>query len=115
MSSDDETDRDGAGPSMEILALSRGRSVPDHTREAFQFIEDAARADASVVSVDRTTIGLEGETRLCVLFRTRSALSAFEAEIRSLAAGVELLEIRVEDSNCPSDTPGDPERENSND
>jgi hypothetical protein len=82
---------------LQVAALSRGSGVPDATRRAFDSIAarlEAARADGSVVSVERSVIGLEGETRLCVELRDEAARSALEPDIRRLSAGVELLEIK---------------------
>lgn len=88
-------------PSVVVLALSRGRGVPQDTRDALAAIEDlanVARDSGDIVSVTREVIGLEGETRLCIVFRDESALVAVRKEIRELAAGVELLTVREE--NC---------------
>ena len=98
-----KADRPVAQPSMEILALSRGRGVPEATSKALQVIAataESALESGSVVSVTRETIGLEGEMRLCILFRDQSALATVGDEIRELAADIDLLQIRVKDNNC---------------
>lgn len=99
-----ESDQPVVRPSIEILAMSRGRGVPETTRNTLQAIAaaaDSALESGSVLSVNQVTIGLEGETRLCIVFRDQSALAALDEEIRKLAVGVDLLQVRVEDNNCP--------------
>jgi len=98
-----KADQPVAQPSMEILALSRGRGVPEATSRTLQVISTTAEAaleSGSVVSVTRETIGLEGEIRLCIVFRDQSALATLGDEIRELAADIDLLQIRVKDNNC---------------
>ena len=98
-----KADQPVARPSMEILALSRGRGVPEATSRTLQVIAataESALESGSVVSVTRETIGLEGETRLCIVFRDQSALTTLGDEIRKLAADVDLLQIRVKDNDC---------------
>jgi hypothetical protein len=88
-------------PSMEILALSRGRGVPETTFIAFQEIitvANTALESGSVISVTQKTIGLEGESKLCVLFRDEQALTQIGDEIRSLATNIDLLQIN--DNRC---------------
>jgi hypothetical protein len=88
-------------PTVVVLALSRGRGVPQDARGALAAIEDVAnvaRGKGDIVSVTREVIGLEGETRLCIVFRDESALVAVRKEIRDLASGVDLLTVSEE--NC---------------
>jgi len=105
-------DPDGSvAPSIEVLALSRGRGVPPAAQDALQAIAtaaEAARDTGSVESISREIIGLEGETRLCIVFRDQSALAAFSDEIRDLAAGVDLLQIQIDDSTCSASTGEEP-------
>ena len=77
-------------PAIVVLALSRGRGVPPNTRRALTAIEDlanVARDNGTVISVTREVFGLEGETRLCVVFRDESALVAVRKDIQELATG----------------------------
>ena len=88
-------------PTVVVLALSRGRGVPQDTQGALAAIEDlanVARGKGAIVSVTREVIGLEGETRLCIVFRDESALVAVRKDISELAFGVELLTVSEE--NC---------------
>ena len=86
-----------------INALSRGKGVPAETREAFKQIRallERQQAAAAVAALQYQRIGLEGESRLCVEFRNASDVQAALAEIRKIAAGVELL--NVVEAPCPS-------------
>lgn len=88
-------------PTIEVLALSRGRGVPEAARETLEDIStivDSAIESGVVVSVTRETIGLEGETRLCIVFRDRSALASLGGEMRELAQDVDLLQVN--ENNC---------------
>ena len=89
-------------PAIEILALSRGRGVPKATSEIFQVITNrasAALAAGSVTSVTQATIGLEGETRLCIVFRDHLSFTSLSNEIRNIAKDVDLLQIN--ETDCP--------------
>jgi hypothetical protein len=89
--------RDAARPGIEVLALSRGAGVPEATRQVFEAIVarvEAARAEGRVVEINQSIIGLEGETRLCVVFTDEVALELLGPELRDLSAGVELLQLR---------------------
>ena len=86
-----------------INSLSRGKGVPAETREAFKQIRallERQQATAAVTALQYQRIGLEGESRLCVEFRNASDAQAALAEIRKIAADVELL--NVVDAPCPS-------------
>ena len=92
-----DSDRDAARPGIEVLALSRGAGVPEATRRVFETIVarvEAARAEEGVVQIKQSIFGLEGETRLCVVFRDEEALDTLGPELRNLAAGIELLQFR---------------------
>ena len=58
------------------------------------------QATAAVVAVQHQRIGLEGESRLCVEFRNATDAQIALAEIRKIAADVELL--NVVEAPCPS-------------
>ena len=88
-------------PSIEILALSRGRGVPEPTFKTFQDIvavANSALKSGSVVSIRQETIGLEGETRLCIVFRDTQALVTLGNQIRRLATNIDLLQVN--DNRC---------------
>ena len=94
---------DAAPVQLTINALSRGKGVPAETRDAFAQIRtllEQQQANASVAEVQVQRIGLEGESRLCVEFRSRSDAQATLARIRTLSTGVDLLE--VVETHCPS-------------
>ena len=91
-----------ANPSLEVLALSRGRGVPDETFETLQSIlalAEAALESGLAISLNRQVIGLEGETRLCIVMRDDAALDELGGRIRALAENVELLQVN--EKRCP--------------
>jgi hypothetical protein len=89
-----------ATASFAVYALSRGRGVPEATRGAWQrvltMLEDARR-DGTVVRLQQTRIGLEGEVRLCAEFADAARAREMLERARAVAAGVELLNV-VEES-----------------
>ena len=83
--------------------LSRGKGVPDETRDAYKDIHallEQQRATYAVTDLRTQRIGLEGETRLCAEFQSAKDAQAALAEIRKRAASVDLLE--VSEAPCPS-------------
>ena len=95
---------DDAQPStIAIYSLSRGKGVPSQTREALKQIRallERQQAAKTVSALQSNRIGIEGETRLCAEFRNPQDAQTALAEIRKIAAGVELLNV-VEEP-CPS-------------
>lgn len=96
----------GSSPGIEVLALSRGRGVPEPTRRAFDAIltlARQARADGRVIALGRRTIGLEGETRLCLEFTDTQARDRLLGEIERIAAGIDLLAVNLKDCSRNQD------------
>ena len=94
---------DAQPPTLTITMLSRGKGVPDTTRTAYKDIRallEQQRASYAVTDLRTQRIGLEGETRLCVEFRSDKDAQAALAEVRKRAAGVDLLD--VSEAPCPS-------------
>jgi hypothetical protein len=84
-------------PSIEILALSRGRGVPDEARAALESIKSVVvrlQREGSVIASEEAVIGLEGETRLCVVFKDQAAARTTQTELTKIGAAIDLLEIR---------------------
>lgn len=95
--------KDAAPIRITIDALSRGKGVPAEAREALKQIRallERQQAAAAVTAMQYQRIGLEGESRLCVEFRNASDAQAALAEIRKIAADVDLL--NVVEAPCPS-------------
>lgn len=93
--------------SFSVYMLSKGRGVPEPTREAYRDIRallEERQAASAVSDLRVRRLGLEGETRLCAQFRDAADAKVALAEIRKRAAGVELLNV-VEEP-CP-DQKGD--------
>ena len=85
-----------ATASFAVYALSRGRGVPEATRSAGQrvlaMLEDARR-DGTVVRLQQTRIGIEGEVRVCAEVADAARARALLERARGVAAGVELLNV----------------------
>ena len=85
-----------------VTTLSRGKGVPPETREALKRIRallEARQADAAVSEVQMQRIGLEGESRLCIEFRSAADAKTVLSEMRRIAAGADLLDIA--ETPCP--------------
>jgi hypothetical protein len=85
-----------AGAEFVLYALSRGKGVPEPTRDALEkansLLEDARRR-GEVLALSRMRIGLEGETRLCVQARDAAAARDLQRKIRAVTENVELFNI----------------------
>ena len=83
--------------SIEILALSRGRGVPEETRAALESMKSVVarmQREGSVIASEESVFGLEGETRLCVVFRDEAAARVTQSEFTKIGAAIDLLQIR---------------------
>lgn len=83
--------------SIEILALSRGRGVPEETRAALESMKSVItrmQCEGSVIASEESVIGLEGETRLCVVFKDLPAAQVARSELTKIGAAIDLLQIR---------------------
>ena len=87
-----------------LLALSRGKGVPEPTRETYQDVRNMLRkaeAEGTVIGLRETRIGLEGETRIDFeLSRGRDAKTLMR-RIRAIVQGVDLLNLVEEPSRKP--------------
>lgn len=84
-------------PSIEILALSRGRGVPKETRAALESMKSVIarmQREGSVIASEESVFGLEGETRLCVVFKDQAAARVTQSELTKIGEAIDLLEIR---------------------
>jgi len=93
---------DAAPVQATVTTLSRGKGVPAETREALKRIRallEERKASASVTALEVQRIGLEGESRLCIEFRSAADARSTLAEMRRLATGSDLLEIA--ETPCP--------------
>lgn len=92
----DQPVADTAGAEFALYALSRGRGVPEPTRDAFDkastYLEES-RQRGEVLSLNKTRIGLEGETRLCVQAKDAAAARALQEQVWSIAGDVELFNV----------------------
>lgn len=87
---------DKPGAEFALYALSRGKGVPEATRDAFDkantFLEQS-RQRGDVLSLTKTRIGLEGETRLCVQAKDAAAARALQEQVWSIVGDVELFNV----------------------
>ncbi|NDK39357.1 hypothetical protein DT603_10940 [Pseudoxanthomonas gei] len=93
---------DAAPVHATVTTLSRGKGVPPETREVLKRIRallEERKASASVTALEVQRIGLEGESRLCIEFRSAADAQSALAEMRRLATGSDLLEIA--ETPCP--------------
>jgi hypothetical protein len=51
--------------------------------------------EGSVIASEESVIGLEGETRLCVVFKDQAAARATQTELTKIGAAIDLLQIRT--------------------
>jgi hypothetical protein len=88
--------------SFSVYALSKGKGVPEQSRQVFQraraLLEDAYR-QGRVVRLKQDRIGLEGETRVCAEFSSATVAQELYEQIRQLSEGVELVNVVLEP--CP--------------
>jgi hypothetical protein len=83
-------------PEFALYALSRGKGVPEPTRDAFNKARNMlvnARARGEVVSLAETRIGLEGETKLCVQAKDASASRKLQGRVRQIGQDVDLFNV----------------------
>lgn len=83
-----------------VYALSRGKGVPAEARQALEAVaglvdEDLARGIA--VKSERSRIGIEGETRLCVAYENAADAAEALERIRKIVADVDLVNLEFED------------------
>ena len=87
-------------PEFALYALSRGKGVPAPTRAALEkahaLLEDA-RQRGAVLALKETSIGLEGETRLCVEAKNAAAARELMKDVRAIGKNVDLFNV-VEES-----------------
>ena len=86
----------GAPASFAVYALSRGRGVPEPTRNAWQAvwtILEEGRREGRVTHLQQARIGLEGEVRLCAEFADPAIARAMLERAREIGRGVELLNV----------------------
>lgn len=99
-----EASKDAAGSEdtprvFGVYALSRGKGVPEEAREAMKAVAAIVEADRErgiAVRSERTRLGLEGETRLCIEYDDEDAAAAALRSISEAVEGVDLMNLEVE-------------------
>lgn len=87
-----------------VYALSRGKGVPDATREAREkarALFEELRTRKLVLDIQETRVGIEGERRICAVFGTARDAADAVKQLRALAEGVELFNIVLEPCTRP--------------
>ncbi len=82
-----------------VYALSRGSGVPDEAREAMQAVVAVVAEDAKneiAVRTERTRLGIEGETRLCIEYQDQDSAAAAFQRIQEIVEGVDLMNLVAE-------------------
>lgn len=85
--------------SVALYALSKGKGVPEPTREALRSARDLLQGlqrEDKVSRFEETRIGLEGETRLCVELKDARTAQQVIERLRALAGEVELMNVKEE-------------------
>jgi hypothetical protein len=96
--SQSEPSREEDARAFSVVAQSRGKGVPPEAREALVRVEAIPTRDNSrgiPVRWSRERYGLEGETRLCVVYEQKEPAEAALAEIRKIIEGVDLIRLEV--------------------
>jgi hypothetical protein len=87
-----------AGLGFSIEVLSRGGGVPEAALNTLRRIREdleAQQARGVTVVVSETRLGLEGERRLCAAFEEPEAADAALRRAHSIAAGVDLVNLKA--------------------
>jgi len=82
--------------SFAVEALSRGAGVPEEAYDAQDRALAVMERDEDrglVVAIRETGIGLEGETRLCVEYRSAQAADAAFREVSDIVRGLDLVNL----------------------
>ena len=84
--------------SFAIYALSRGKGVPDAARDALRQVDEALQRAAlgDGIRIHRSTIGLEGETRVCVEIDDPDGGAKLFETIQGIVEGVALMNLIAE-------------------
>ncbi len=106
-------DRAAAGPTrLTLYAGSRGTGVPAQALERLHEVrrlldrqEEALRSGR--LRYTQSTVGLEGEQRLCIELRAGPDGAGLAERIRTLVSGTPMLSLS--EAPCPP-SPGDPRR-----
>ena len=68
--------------------------MPTETRAALESMKSVVarlQREGSVIASEESVIGLEGETRLCVVFNDQAAARAAQSELTKIGEAIDLL------------------------
>jgi len=103
--------RDNAAPGVRgfaVYALSRGKGVPPEARAALEKIErilESDRQQGVSVTVHKTRIGIEGESKLCAEYDDPHAGARAHERAQEIARGVDLLNLAIEPCAASTEQP----------
>jgi len=93
--------------SFAVYALSRGKGIPERTRNIFNGIVgtlEQAKKDGKAMNIGQSRIGIEGETRLCVEFNDSQFGMTMAAQIQNSIQNVDLLSLKIEQCSTRTST-----------
>lgn len=71
--------------------------MPEETRAALESMKSVVarmQHEGLVIASEESVFGLEGETRLCVVFKDQAAAHVTQSELMKIGEGIDLLDIR---------------------
>lgn len=71
--------------------------MPKETRAALESMKSVVarmQREGSVIAREESVFGLEGETRLCVVFKDQAAARVAQSELTKIGEAIDLLQIR---------------------
>lgn len=89
--------------SFSVSALSRGSGVPEASSELIVALRQQYQMNTTpneVTGFTEERIGLEGETRLCIVFSSAESAKKAWKDVQLLIGNKELIDLRAEE--CPA-------------
>ena len=71
--------------------------MPEETRAALERMKSVVarmKREGSVIASEESVFGLEGEVRLCVVFKDQAVARVAQSEFKKIGEAVDLLQIR---------------------
>lgn len=84
---------------IQVDILSRGRGVPEEAIRAYQEIQSLAEQQSNLgtsLVIQQTTLGIEGERRMCIVIDDEAQASVLFEDISVLAMDIELMRVSRE-------------------
>ncbi len=87
-----------------VSALSRGKGVPPEAMNSLREIQELLAKDSAagkLLQLETIRLGIEGERRVCVVYKDKSVGAAAKKKIERIVQGVDLMQF--EQSGCTTD------------